>query len=299
MSRSRVATFALVLVTLVLARTPPAHADEADDEKARGDVAMDAGRAAEALEAYEKAARFRWTPALDFNRGRALLAMGDFAAALGAFESFSQKAPPELLERTSRLPEIMAELRGKVGVLTVDCKGCEHARLTVRGKPEPLGTALRQNPGPAEIVLSSAGFETKSTTIEIAPGATRTEAYSLAPIATTGALRIVGAPPRATIAVDGKPERPLPPRLELGPGPHEIVLGADGYDKRHVSIVIDRGKEREISGELAKRSPAITSRPWFWVVVGTVVAAGATAAIVASTQERPLDQGTLGTFRVP
>ena len=285
---------------VAVALAPNAHADEADDQKARGDAAMDAGRAAEALEAYEKAARQRWTPALDYNRGRAMLAMGDFAGALTAFESFSTKAGAELLEKTSRLPEIMAELRTKVSELVVTCASCgSGSTLTVRGKRESFGDKLRQNAGPAEVVVSNPGYETQALEVDLAPGATRTESVVLKAEATTGFLRISGAPAGTRVSTDGAPERPLGGTLELRPGPHELVLGAEGYERRHVSVVVDRGKEREISGVLTKKAPPLTSRPWFWVVVGAVVVSGATAAIVAGTQERPLDQGTLGTFRIP
>jgi len=288
----------LGVLAAALAHAPFARADAADDEKSRGDEAMDAGRAAEALEAYERAAQLRWTPALDYNRGRAMLAMGDFAGALTAFESFSQKATPDLLERTSRLPEIMAELRAKVSELTVT-SSAPGATLTLRGKLEPLGAKLRQNPGSAELVVTSPGYEPKTLVVHLAPGATREELVVLKPIATTGTLRLSGAPAGTHVAVDGGRSSPLRGPLELRPGAHELELTAEGFEKRHVSVVVDRGKERDVPATLTKKAPPLTSRPWFWVVVGAIVASGATAAVIAGTQERPLDQGSLGTFRVP
>ncbi len=301
MTNARVRRFisaASLAMTLALANA--AHADEATDEKARGDAAMDAGRAAEALEAYDHAASLAWTPALDYNRGRAMLAMGDFAGALGAFESFTAKAPAELLEKTSRLPEIMAELKGKLSLLTLACDPCGLApKLTLRGKPVLAGTVLRVNPGPADLTVTSEGFERFTKLLELRPSEARTVSLGLTKEAKIGHLVLEGLPENARVAVDGGAERPPKGPLELAPGAHDLEVSADGYEPRHVSVVIERGKERRVKAPLKKRAPSLTSRPWFWVTLGAIAAAGIAVGIVAGTQERGLDQGTLGTFRVP
>ena len=291
----------------------PARADEAADEKARGDAAMDAGRAAEALAAYDHAAlllrrsggaSLGLTPALDYNRGRAMLAMGDFAGALGAFESFSATAPPELLDKTSRLPDIMAELRAKITELTITCVSCgADATFTVRGLPVTTDRSFRVNPGPATLVVTSRGYEPFAETLELRAGQPQSVAVRLTPEPKTGLLILEGAPSgarsRVRVSVDGGTGRPNEGRLELSPGPHEIEISADDYEPRRVSVVVERGKERHVPAALKKRAPSLTSRPWFWAALGVLAATGLTVAVVAGTQERGLDQGTLGTFRVP
>lgn len=270
---------------------------------------MDAGRAAEALDAYDRAASVSWSPALDYNRGRALLAMGDFASALTAFEAFSGKAPPELLERTSRLPEVMAELRSKVSRLTLLCEACERSpekgasRATVRGASVTPNAELRLNAGRADVVVSMFGYEPFAKTVELLPGASSVLVIHLVREAKTGFLRLEGLPSGAHITVDNGPERsladPARERLELAPGPHELELSAPDHEPRHVSAMVERGRERVIPATLKRRAPSMTSRPWFWVAMSAVVTTALVVTIVATTQERGLDQGTLGTYRVP
>lgn len=277
-----------------------AGADEAVDWKARGDSAMEAGRAAEALEAYDRAAKLSPQPALDYNRGRAMLALGDFAGALDAFEAFTKNASPELREKTSRLPEVMAELSGKIAYVVVTCARCtKSSELRLRGRPLVVGEELRTNPGAAELTVATRGYLPFRRSLDLPAGRHTTFEVALETEPTTGRLALRVAPSTALVSVDGGRRTSLPHALELAPGVHELRLEADGHEAKSVSVLIERGKERAIDVRLPEKAPAVYARPWFWVVVGVAAATATSVAIVAGTQQRGLDDGSLGTYRLP
>ncbi len=293
---------ALIMAALagLLSFASSARADETLDWKARGDAAMEAGRAAEALDAYERAAKVSPQPALDYNRGRAMLALGDFAGALEAFESFTRNAPPELRDRTSRLPEVMAELSTKVAYVRVTCARCtDSSELRLRGRALARGGQLRTNPGPAELTVTTRGFVPFRRTLELAPGGHVTFEAQLEAEPTTGRLVFRVTPSTALVSVDGGRRTPLPHAMDLSPGLHELRFEAEGHDSRAVSLVVERGKERSLDVGLPTEAPSIFARPWFWAVVGAAVVTATTVAIVAGTQQRGLDDGTLGSYRLP
>src|SRR5205085_8429184 len=82
-------------IAIVLCATT-AFADDAADLKRRGDEAMDAGHAGEALDAYVRAAALSHDPALSYNKGRAHWALGHYGPALEELRAFERDAPPEL-----------------------------------------------------------------------------------------------------------------------------------------------------------------------------------------------------------
>jgi tetratricopeptide (TPR) repeat protein len=296
------ARVSLLTVLLVILSATRAHADDtATDWKQRGDEAMDAGRAAEALVAYRRAAAIEPSAALEYNVGRALLAVGDFVGALEAFEHYEATAPDELKRKTHRLVEVMADLRSKLSTLTVTTDETSvGTRVRVRGVDVgalPLD-ALRVNPGRAELRVERDGFEPFSETLDLAAGAAARVHVVLRPERAFARLGIVATPLGAQVLVDGERRGVVPLELELAPGPHRVVLSAPSYGSRAFSLSLARNESRRIDAQLVAESRPITSRWWFWTGAG-VLAAGAAIAIAAATIERSPGEGSLGTLRVP
>src|SRR5262245_14749543 len=121
-----VARWMLLAIALVLASARAAaqsgqpSGPGADDNaraaelKKQGDVAIDSMRYGEAVDAYSKAYALAKDPALLYNRGRALQALGDFPGALEALEGFDATASAELKARVPRLNALLTEVRAKV-----------------------------------------------------------------------------------------------------------------------------------------------------------------------------------------
>lgn len=294
----RAAVAALVSIACMLASVP-ARADGADVWKSRGDEAMDAGRAAEALAAYRRAREITPSPALDYNIGRALLAVGDFAGALEAFERYDSTASAELKQRTHRLAEIMSELRAKIAMLTL-AGDLEGARVTIRGEAVAVspGAPIRTNPGDAVVRVERDGSQPFVANVTLAPGRTHALTVTLAPERATGRLTLTARPSSARVAIDGAPRGAAPLDVELSAGEHEAVVTAPSFEPRRIHVTLARGESRRFDIELAPEKTPVTSRWWFWTGMGVVVV-GAGIGIAAATIERAPSDGSLGTFSVP
>lgn len=292
-------TGALVAIALASA-SPTARADDrADDLKRRGDEAMEAGRAAEALDAYHRAVQIAPSPALDYNVGRARLALGDFAGALAAFERYEATAPDELRRRTHGLPTVLSELRAKVATLVLrgDLEG---ARIRIRGAivvGDPRAS-MRLNAGPADVRVDKEGAEPFVVNLDLAPGRSHELFVALRPERVVAKLAIFAQPSGARIVVDGESRGRAPLELELEPGAHYVLAEAHGYERRRVDVTLARDQSARVDVALVPAAQPLTSRWWFWTGLA-VVLVGAGAAAVAATTERAPSSGTLGTFHVP
>ena len=99
----------------------PATAARAAEIKKRGDGAMDAGRPADALSAYVEAYVLSKEPALLYNKGRALQALGEYPQALEELEAFDRTAPAELKARVPGLARMIGDLRARVTTVSIAC----------------------------------------------------------------------------------------------------------------------------------------------------------------------------------
>lgn len=273
-------------------------AESATELRRRGDEAMDARRAAEALEAYRRAEALEPGPALDYDIGRALLATGDFAGALAAFEKFQRTATEDLRVRTHRLPEIMRELEAKVALVQV--RGTPAgARVLVRGiEVGVLPVAVRVNAGAAEIRIEKDGYDASVETRDLAPKVSTTIDVALAPERTSGQLSIFARPANARIVIDGRPRGMSPVTLDLAPGPHDVVIEAPSHHRRSIPVDLAKGETRRVDITLDREATPLTKSPWLWAGIGAV-AVGAVVTALALTLTHGPDEGSLGTFHVP
>ncbi|MBX3208599.1 MAG: tetratricopeptide repeat protein [Labilithrix sp.] len=159
----RIAVLLLVL-SVVLTRSPAAWADAAEDAaalKATADELFDQGRYAEANDLYKRAYATSADPALLYNQARALESMGDYPEALDQLEAFSREAPPDVRAKVPRLEELTADLRARTATIHVTTN-VPMARLYVRGKDS--GTiereaTVRARAGNAVVRVEADGYE--------------------------------------------------------------------------------------------------------------------------------------------
>jgi tetratricopeptide (TPR) repeat protein len=269
--------------------------------KKEADALMDQDKYADALALYQKAFELSADPALLYNQGRALEAMGDYPEALDKLEHFEREAPPALQKKATGLKEHLADLRNRITtiVVTTNVAG---ARLLVREKAAGTlekETKVRTRSGPATLEVTAEGYESFKTSMELPGGTTvsinaQLTAKKKLP---DDALIIVRTKPQADVSLDGKALGRAPLEQRLAPGSYVLTANAQGYEEERVPMTLTLGDRRELDLEL-KKGGSVFGKWWFWTAIG-VVAAGGVATFVLVTTERDPDSGSFRPGSVP
>lgn len=179
-------------------------------KKKEGDQAMQEKRYADALAAYEAAYAQSPEPALLYNRARAEELSEHFPEALGLFEQFAEKAPPELRAKVPKLDELMQSVRERVAVIEikVDVPGSAVKLRGLSVGTSPLPAPLRVPTGPATVDVAREGYLPWSRELTLPGGKPTLVDATLVPVVKPTPLGAVaesagnGPPPEPT---SGKP----------------------------------------------------------------------------------------------
>ena len=268
--------------------------EKARAAKARGDAAMDSGRPADALIAYEEAFGISPSAALLYNRARALEKLQQFPQALELIERFAREAEPALKAKVPKLDELVTSYRKKTCRLFIlmEADGVE-VRLGER--------ILGRSPLPQPLVVSAGASQTLSVVSEAyfpisqqlaLPGAG--EVHVMLPLAsreTKSVLRVTSSEVGAVATVDQGEHGNVPFDAVVTPGTHQVRLVKDGFLPALTSVLVRAGELRLVELGL-QPEPRLFERWYFWAAVGVAVAAGAATAVAWSI-ERPAPRGTL------
>ena len=277
---------------------PPPVASDAARLKSEGDDAMQRLDYGQALALYDKAYALEKSPALLYNRGRALQALGRFPDALEALEAFDAQAPEELKSRVPKLRELIADVRGKVSVLVLDAN-VSGARVVVNSRvigATPLGGPVRLNAGPAVVEVSADGYHPHRQKVELTGGGQVRLGVVLHSKTTSGVLEIRSPVVGARVWVDGRRIGTVPAQTIVEAGTHDVVVRREGYEDATTRAVVHVGGTSRLDVPL-RQPPGITSRWWFWTGVGAVVLGG-TALTVALLTEREPESGSIAPGQV-
>ena len=304
MLRPLVFRFLLAVAVLVevthaataIAQTAKSTKTEATKLKKDADALMDQDKYVDALALYTRVYELTADPALLYNQGRALEAMGEYAEAIDKLERFEHDASPSLRAKVPGLKDLLIDLRGRIATLVVTTNA-PNARLLVREKA--IGTLtpgketrLRTRTGTATVEIVAEGYTSFKKDIDLVSGAPIKIDALLAPRKTEPLLVVRSRPSSADIAIDGRAIGRAPLELHLTAGSHTLVAAAEGREKQKIAMILALGDRRELDIELPK-TPSITSRWWFWTGLGVVVA-GATATVLAFTIERSPTASSFG-----
>jgi len=255
--------------------------------KRKGDAAIEAGQYDAALAAYSKALAIEPSPALHYNRGRALQGLGRNAEAIEELELFESSAPEALKKAVPDLTGMIRLVQSQIAELNVKCD-VPDAVLRVAGRSLvlPLERALRFDPGNVDVELVAPGYETWRDQLTLAAGERRELVPRLVQPDLRGTLVVTSSVSGAFVHVDGKPLGTVPAELRLAPGEHAIALQHPGYKSATSHIVLRPNEHRSLALTL-QRTPRVYERWWFWTGVGAVIATGAVVGIAASTEKAP------------
>jgi tetratricopeptide (TPR) repeat protein len=253
--------------------------------KQKGDAAIEAGLYDEALDAYSRALTVEPTPALHYNRGRALQALGRNAEALAEFESFERAATSELKAAVPRLPEMMAAVRSRIAELTVSCDvpGAT-LHLAERELRLPQGSALRLDPGDYTLEVTAPSHDPWSLKVSLRAGEAR--AVVATPLATDerGLLSVTSTVVGATVQIDGQMMGTVPVDARLAPGEHRVLVSHPDFHQGQSQVVLKAREQRQLKVEL-DRLPYLYERWWFWTALGVLAAGGVALGVALSTEQ--------------
>lgn len=256
--------------------------------KTEGDQAFDAFLYEDALRAYEAAWELSRDPALLYNRGRALQALGRHPEALTMLEQFAEQAPPELKAKVPGLAKLIADVRARVATLHVACAPND-AQVVVGDRV--YGTCatvseLRLVAGATTVKIEREGHFPFRRDVKLDGGGALTVEARLLPRATSGVLAVNVDPPAARVSVDGKFVGNAPVELVLPAGTHDISLQSPGYEALASKAVVKADGRIDVRLTM-KQTPGITSRWWFWTGIGAVVVTGVVVTIALTTEREP------------
>jgi hypothetical protein len=298
----RLLLFALALLAPVSAGAQPAE-PPAEDPIARSEALREKGNAlmvdlkyAEALAAYDEAYALHANPALHYNRGRALQALGRLPESLDALEAFEREASDDLKARVPLLAELLAEVRQSVGTLTVESTP-PGARVIVRGEVRgvtPLTVRLVAGDVPLELTLEK--YQPHQRTIRLEGASEQRLAIKLKPRSNVGTLVVSSPVDGARVEVDGAAIGAVPAEVSLPAGEHVVRVTQDGYEEASTTAVVEAGATKRVSVPL-EETPAAYETWWFWTAAGVVVA-GAVVVTAVMLVERSPGEGTIAPGKV-
>jgi hypothetical protein len=285
----------------------------ADELKTRGNQAMLELNYQEAITAYKAALALNPNDvSLHYNLGRAHQARGDYPAALDALTEFEQKAPPETKAKVPSLAQLVADVKSRVGELTVHCNTeVSKGAIVVEGgskvegcstSPKRIRVSVAAKSASVELRLESDVFQAPPVKVDVVGGGPPVDvAFAVTTKSNVGLLRVVATPASAIVSVDGSAKGNSPVELSLPAGSHVVDVAAESYESAHVPFVLEVGGKKELNLTLEKSAP-LTKRWWFWAGTGVVAAAAISAAVILIVQpEREASRGTIdpGVIRAP
>lgn len=265
-----------------------ATGSRAADLKKRGDDLLDAKRYAEALAAYDEAYAIDPSPALLYNRGRALQFLGRYPEALDALEQFDAQAPRELLDRLPGLPALLDDLRTRVGtlVLTGTVAG---ARVLVNDRQigvTPIGAAVKLDAGHLRVDAFADGYFPFHREVDLPGRSTVTVDLALVSRETSGVLVVRSHLDGTEVSIDQRLSGLAPLEATLLAGNHGVAASHPGYTAANTQIVLRAGETRDVWLDPIA-PPSIFSRWWFWTAVGVVIAGGVATYVALTTERSP------------
>ncbi len=265
----------------------PTAEEQSADLKRRGDALFMQRDFVGALAAYDQAYALFANPALLYNRGRALQSLARFPEALDALKEFEARAGEDLKAKVSGLSDLMAEISARVATVVISCN-VAGGHVLLGGHEvgtTPLAQTVRVDAGKTTVEVLAEGYFPYRREVEL-PGGQRTELpVTLLSRDKLGYLVVTSHVAGSSVVVDEKRVGVAPAEVGLPPGAHPVVVSHEGLSDAATQVFIRAGERRELVLDPIKGRP-ITTRWWFWTIVGAVaVGAAATITYFALTTE--------------
>ncbi len=244
---------------------------------------------AHAIEEF-RAAYDLWTnPVILFNLAQAYRRDGQLSQAIETFNRYLETAPNITREQRAEVEESVREIQETRAVITFEV---EPSGATIRLNGRELGTApLARNaevlPGDYRVHVELANHEARDETFTVRAHEQRLVNVRLRPVDQNARLVVNVSPADANISIDGEPAGTGHVQRQLRPGRYTVTASRDGYRDETQTVTVAQLRTETVGLTLSPRTRSIVTRPWFWGIIGGVVAAGALTAIIITSVSDP------------
>ncbi|MFO0650582.1 MAG: PEGA domain-containing protein [Polyangiales bacterium] len=267
--------------------------EEARAHFQRGVELIGAERWADAILELRRAQELRATPAVLFNLGLALRAVGRNREAMAAFREFSRMSGattnPELAARVDAYVQELTAGLGRV-VLLVEPPS---ATVQIDGLAVRANESVEVDPGRHVIIAAADGFAGENRTVEVARGSQSTVMLRMVPLVLSSRVTVTADPSGALVRIDGQNVGFGSVEETVRPGSHTLEVSAEGYYTFRRRFEALAGQSQTLRANLSN-SRGVVESPWFWLGVGALAAGGGVAAFFLLQDLAPPYQGTLG-----
>lgn len=267
--------------------------EEARAHFQRGVELIGAERWADAILELRRAQELRATPAVLFNLGLALRAVGRNREAMAAFREFSRMSGattnPELAARVDAYVQELTAGLGRV-VLLVEPPS---ATVQIDGVAVRANESVEVDPGRHVIIAAADGFAGENRTVEVARGSQSTVMLRMVPLVLSSRVTVTADPSGALVRIDGQNVGFGSVEETVRPGSHTLEVSAEGYYTFRRRFEALAGQSQTLRANLSN-SRGVVESPWFWLGVGALAAGGGVAAFFLLQDLAPPYQGTLG-----
>jgi hypothetical protein len=262
-------------------REPPAAPDpvaqlrqnEARDRFRRGGEFYQNGDWAHAIEEYRAAFEIWNNPIILFNLAQAYRSDGQLTQAVETFNRYLQEAPSLTREQRAEVEEAVREIQETRAVLSFEV--------------EPAGATVTLNGrGDYAVHVELANHESRDEHVTVRTHEQRLVNVRLRPVDQNARLAVSVSPSDAAIEINGEDAGRGSVTRQVRPGSFTVVVRRDGYADETQTVSVAALRTENVSITMRPRTRPFYTRPWFWAVVGGVVAVGAGVGIaVAATSE--------------
>lgn len=236
----------IVTFALALTATPAVFAQSnvvsARHAFQRGVTALNEGRFADAVGAFEESYELQHAPIVLYDLGLSYRALGRYREAADAFDRYAQ-APERGVDahRLGTVRDEITRLRGSLAHVTLSAEPTT-ATLQVDGRPQPLvAGGLTLDPGNHVIEFTAEGYRPFHRELNVQPGSSVEIHAQLEPTAWAARLEVQPSVATASVFLDDVFAGQGPVERHLSSGDHHVEVHAPGYDvfRRTVHVGVD------------------------------------------------------------
>jgi len=250
-----------------------------------------------AIEEYRAALALWNNPIILFNLAQAYRSDGQLSLAVEHFNRYLQVAPSLTREQRAEVEEAVREIQDTRAVLSFEVEPAG-ATVTLNGRSlgtTPIARNVEVMPGEYSIHVELANHASRDERVSVRSHEQRLVNVRLRPVDENARLAVSVSPSDATIAINGESVGRGSVNRQVRPGSFTVTVTREGYTEETQTVTVAPLRSESVSITMRPRTRPIYTRPWFWGVIGGVVAVGAGVGIAVAAVSEPTPVNGNGT----